>query len=366
MAQLARTLKTRTMTTPKKMFFIAGTLGQGGAEKQLYYLVKELLLLGYDVKVACLIKGEYWQAELEKLGINVLHISKRGKVSRLRQIHSMLKKSKPDLVFSMHFFTNFYGALPAKLLGIKSVGSIRSNGFHEIEHLGKLMGALCYYVPNIIIANSVHGAENMAKIFPGRKQASVLPNAVELSAYDHLPFKALPDVPVLLVIARLIPLKRVHLFIELIGRLNALNMPCKGIIVGYGPEENRLKHLVEDGMQHDSIMFAGKQADVRPWIKKAYALISVSSHEGTSNVYLEAMASGVPVVALHFDGIELLIEDSKDGFIYKNLEDMTIGCRNLLKNLSLRNSLGQQARQKIENNFDSKKVVHTFLHLTEI
>jgi galacturonosyltransferase len=142
-------------------------------------------------------------------------------------------------------------------------------------------------------------------------------------------------------------------------------VPCRGIVVGYGPEEDRLKKLALDGLPPDSIMFAGKQSDVRPWIKQAYAVVSVSSHEGTSNVYLEAMASGVPVIGLQFDGIEQLITHQKNGLIFKNLEEMTKGCRELLGNLELRNRLGQQARQKIEANHDSKKVVKTFLEITE-
>jgi glycosyltransferase involved in cell wall biosynthesis len=354
------------MESSKRLFFFAATLGQGGAEKQFYYIVKELSALGFAVTVGCFEKNEFWQGPIEALGVKVVHLDAVGKLSRLKQVFKLLKSLQPKLVFSMHFYSNFYVAMPARVLGIKAVGSIRNNGYYELHNLGRLLAGVCYYTPHLILANSWHGAANMKKIFPLGGQAKILNNAIDTSAYKQVAFDTIPEEPVLLLIARLIPLKRAKLFLQLLVMLHAKGLRVKGIVVGYGPEEESLKDFAAKNLQPDGILFTGRQSDVRPWLEQAFALVSTSSHEGTSNVYLEAMASGLPRLALRFPGIEGLIKDEENGLLFNNIDEMAAGCGRILDDLSLHRRISDNGRKTVEDFFDSKSIARQFIALTNI
>ncbi|TAD91788.1 MAG: hypothetical protein EAY75_03455, partial [Bacteroidetes bacterium] len=226
------------MGSSKRYFFLAATLGQGGAEKQFYYLVKAMVRQGHNIVVGCFASGEFWQPALEALGVRVVHLDAVGKLGRLRQLYKLIKLIKPELVFSMHFYSNFYLALPARLLGIKAIGSIRGNGYHEYHELGYMLAAVCYYTPHRVLANSAHGSANMKKIFPMGKAAQVFENSIDTSDYAPVGLKTVPEVPVLLLIARLVPLKRAELFLQLLEKLTEMGHSITGVVVGYGPEED--------------------------------------------------------------------------------------------------------------------------------
>lgn len=59
--------------SPEKLrvAIIAGTLGHGGAEKQLVYLAKALAQAGIEVRVYCLTRGEPYEGVLQKEGISI-------------------------------------------------------------------------------------------------------------------------------------------------------------------------------------------------------------------------------------------------------------------------------------------------------
>lgn len=348
----------------KKILFVAGTLAQGGAEKQLYYLAGALKSVGAEVKVVSLTTGDYWQRELQKIGVEVLCVSAGGRFHRLYSIYQLYRRHRPDVVFSMHFFANFYASFPARLLSIRSVGSVRNNGYHSVERLGKLMGSLCFFTPNLIVANSLHGANNIQKIFHVKKDVKLLSNAIDIHEFD-IRERAANEAPALILIARLIPSKQVHLFISLLAALIKQGHLCKGIIVGDGPERNRLTQMASEQLAEGVVVFAGQQHDVRPWLQQADMLISTSSHEGTSNVLLEAMAMQLPAVALRFEGVDHLLTHGENGFVAGSLDELKSYCIKLMDDRELMLRMGRNARHKIVEQYSTNRLLANFLKIIQ-
>src|SRR5690349_3638327 len=76
-----------------KACFVAGTLGQGGAERQLYYILKALRHAGADVRVLCLDRNEFWESQIVEMGVSVDWVGGSGsKFGRLTRILSELRK----------------------------------------------------------------------------------------------------------------------------------------------------------------------------------------------------------------------------------------------------------------------------------
>src|SRR5262249_3601219 len=64
--------------------FIAGTLGQGGAERQLFYMLKALKENHSRVRLLCLTQREFWESRVEKLGIEIIWVGEHE--SRARRL----------------------------------------------------------------------------------------------------------------------------------------------------------------------------------------------------------------------------------------------------------------------------------------
>src|SRR5437868_4062131 len=58
----------------QKICFLAGTLGQGGAERQLFYILRALSESGAEVRLLSLTQGEFWQEKIEALGVKVIWV----------------------------------------------------------------------------------------------------------------------------------------------------------------------------------------------------------------------------------------------------------------------------------------------------
>ena len=91
------------------------------------------------------------------------------------------------------------------------------------------------------------------------------------------------------------------------------DVKVKYLIVGFGEEEERLKKLVfELGLQ-DRVVFAGYRKNVKEILHSVDAFVFPSLQEGLPVALMEAMASGLPVLASRIRGNVDLVEDGKGG-----------------------------------------------------
>ncbi len=104
-----------------------------------------------------------------------------------------------------------------------------------------------------------------------------------------------PDTPTFLTTSRLVPLKRIDILIEalIIARLNA---PAKLLVIGKGPDRQRLVELVGAAGLEDAVEFLGWVPEPRYLMAKATAFVLASDEEGFGMVLGEAVSTGCPVI----------------------------------------------------------------------
>ena len=120
-----------------RICFLAGTLGQGGAERQLFYIASALKQSGAEVLVLSLTQGEFWEARLQAVGIPVKFVG--GSASRFRRLLSVTKAVRafrPDIIQSQHFYTNGYSAVAARLIRARAIGAVRGSGSADMKDCG--------------------------------------------------------------------------------------------------------------------------------------------------------------------------------------------------------------------------------------
>ncbi|MBS3165852.1 glycosyltransferase family 4 protein [Candidatus Woesearchaeota archaeon] len=150
---------------------------------------------------------------------------------------------------------------------------------------------------------------------------------------------------VLLYIGMLTERKRVHKVIEVSQALLEQGMNLKTILVGDAHGENIYTKLIKPEHQHN-IIFAGGRKEIAEFMQIADALLLPSEGEGLPGVVMEAMASGLPVVATDEGCTPDLVTSGKEGFLV-NDDNYLTPVKELLTNPQLNQQMRLAAREKI-------------------
>jgi len=119
--------------------------------------------------------------------------------------------------------------------------------------------------------------------------------------------------PLLVAVGALIPRKRHHLAVEALALLPGTTL----VVIGEGPERARLEALAARLGVRDRLRLLGNQthAIIADWLGAADALVLVSQAEGLANAWVEALASGTPVVIGDAGGAGELLDRPEAGVI---------------------------------------------------
>jgi len=333
-----------------KVCFVAGTLGQGGAERQLYYMLRELVAQGARPRVLCLSRGEYWEARIRELGVPVAWVGRSAsRLQRLWGIVGELRSDPPDMLQSQHLHTNLYVVAAARMLGIPEVGALRSDGIHDVVSIGRVLGTLSLRLPRLVAANSRAGIANAVASGMSAERLRFLPNVVDTRRFAA---RAASHDPVvhLLAVGRLGPEKRFDRLLRVLGRVRE-RAALRATIVGDGPLRPELEALAATlGLGADCLTFAGAATDMAAHYQAADLLVLTSDWEGTPNVVLEAMASGLPVVATRVGGMADIVTNGSAGLLLDaaDEEGLAAAITTLGTDVDARRAYGSRARAFVE------------------
>ncbi len=336
-----------------KICFIAGTLGIGGAERQLSYIANCLRRRQVQVTVLSLTRDEFWEAELIKAGVPVIWVGKhQNRLLRLIRIIAELAKISPDVIHSHHFYTNLYASIAGIILGKPSVGSSRSDLRYEIEITGRLLGKLSIFMPDILSANSRNSIKLANKFGIPQINLFYIPNAMTAVSSEKLDTE---DKTVkVLSVGRLSKEKRFDRLINILNRLYQSGcLGFKAIIIGEGPLREQIVQLAQElNLTPPLLEFRNYTKEIGLAYSEADLLVLTSDVEGTPNVVLEAMAYGLPVVASKVGGVDEIIEQGKTGFLVdpQNEEGFVKVIADLIRDGSLRLRIGEHAKKYIQTN----------------
>lgn len=161
-------------------------------------------------------------------------------------------------------------------------------------------------------------------------------------------------------VGHLFAVKRHDLLISALTTLGEIGTNVRLLIVGEGPERGRLESL--DRLLHRSakVIFAGARQDVPRLLAAMDVFVNCSDSEGMSNALLEAMATGLPVVATRVGGNEELVRDRADGWLIpKDSVSAIAAALREAMDPDFRERLGAFARARAEQ-FSFESTVHAY------
>jgi glycosyltransferase involved in cell wall biosynthesis len=266
---------------------------------------------------------------------------------------------KPDIIWAFFGFPNGITALLFKIfLHIPYIVSLRGGdvpGFrpYDFKFFHRIGGPLIKIVwqhASAVVANS-QGLQVLALEFYKRVPIRIIPNGVDFNFFKPVHRNWSP--PRLLFIGRVVYQKGMDLLINALSQLDQLAWELS--IVGDGSYKEQLQAQIDYHQLTNRIHFHGwcKKEELQPFLSQANIFINPSRHEGMPNAVLEAMASGLPVIASNISGNEELIRDGENGllFISEDPEGLKNALEILMKNSALCKKMGKNARKEIEKNY---------------
>jgi glycosyltransferase involved in cell wall biosynthesis len=184
----------------------------------------------------------------------------------------------------------------------------------------------------------------------------VIYNGIDLERFQPVPMPQAGP-PTIAVVANLRAYKGHERFLRAFRGLRQMVPGAKALLVGDGPDRERLLALSSILGLEDDVTFVGQVGDPRPFIARSHILVLASSHEGFPNAILEAMAMGRPVVATRVGGVPELVRHGVDGLLTSlDPHSLATAMVTLLKDERLRTQMGVEARGHAES-FDWGRVV---------
>ncbi len=317
-----------------KILHLVGGLGRGGLEKQVYLLGVSLRKRGWDQLVVSFDRDGVWRAPLLEAGIPVRTIERSWfKPKRLWQLRRLVCQEKPDLIISWIYYIAVYAHFlwgtvqPRKIFALRHDVTTQMNS-GKTRRLGLERSAV--ESADVVLSNCRRNLDTLCE------------RGVRLPAHEVIYNIVVPQnrarpaepaaIPRMIAVGTLIPRKGYDILLRATGRLAAQGVKFELSIVGEGPQRAELQALAAQLGLTSRVKFLGDQADAPAMMAASHLLVHAARSEGLSNVILEAMAEGLPVVATRVSAAAEIIEDGVTGLLVEpeNSDSLARAMRRLL------------------------------------
>jgi glycosyltransferase involved in cell wall biosynthesis len=320
----------------------------GGAERQLTYLARALVQMGWEVHVA-LIHGGPNLRRLEATGATIHRLHAVGNYDPriLFQLLRTIRRVKPDIVQCWLLQMEVVGGLAALLTGTPWVFCERASEEAYPKNFKMWLRVRVGRLATAIVSNSQTGNRYWAPRTPERVKRCVIPNCLPFSDIAATPPATRVELgvttgePILLIAGRMEAQKNFATFVRAL-RLVVRHRPVHAIVCGDGSLRGVVERLVDENGLADRVHIAGYVPNLWPLMKGADTTVSLSWFEGSPNVVLEAMACGCPLVVSDISTHRELLDD--DAAIFVDPADPERVSDGILRALSDPEAARQRAR----------------------
>ena len=371
----------KNISKPPLIAHIIHRLDIGGMENGMVNIINQIPNDRYRHVVICLTTYTDFKLRIKQPNVQLYALHKKeGKdLFVFVRLWLLLRKLKPDIVHTRNFAT-LECQFPAFLARVKG----RIHGEHGWD-VGDLDGSnrklriarrlLKVFVRNYIALSK--DIENYLRCQIKIPQSKIyqIYNGVDTVLF-HPGVEGKRNLPVegfaptgTLVIGTVGRMKEVkdqltlaRAFVRLLDIVPDARNYLRLVIIGDGPLHAKVAHLVKSDGAADLVWLPGSRDDIAEILQCLDVFVLPSIAEGISNTILEAMASGLPIVATKVGGNSELIVDGETGLLVppSNPDAMAEALKTYVQNPEVLLQHGTAGRKRVEDKYSLVKMVDAY------
>ncbi|MGO9085989.1 MAG: glycosyltransferase [Candidatus Sulfotelmatobacter sp.] len=339
------------------VFLMSNSFETGGSERQFAALARSLNASLFRVQLGCIARrGDFLDGldNVEEFPLGGNLYGWQSMRARMR-LARYLRRSNISVAHAFDFYTNLTLIPAARIARVPVViGSQRQLGDLLTPAKARAQLAMLAWCDSVV-CNSRAAADRLISWGIAERRIAIIHNGLPPSSFVSTT-PALPKRPGLLrvgMIARMnTPSKNHQIFLRAAARLRHRFPELEFVLVGDGPLRPQFEREATALGIRDHVHFLGDRRDVPSLLASIDISVLPTASESLSNVILESMAAGVPVVASRVGGnTELIAEDRGVLVAPGDEQSLVVEVERLLQDSSLRAKLGCNAKKFAAEHF---------------
>lgn len=353
---------TRRGDPPISLFLMVNTFETGGSERQFTLLAQNIGAPTFQLHLGCVSHRGPLAAHFEDVPQFPLGGSLFGwKSLRTRlDLSRHLRHHRVQVAHAFDFYANLtlipaarFARVPVVIGSHRQLGDLMTPAQFRVQ-------AAAFRWCDAVVCNSQAAANRLIATGLAPDKIAVIGNALPPEAFTAAP-AALPKRPGVLrvgMVARMSHRYKNHSgFLRIAAQIHRRAPDAEFVLVGDGPLRPELEKEASSLGLGASAIFLGDRQDMPAVLASLDVAVLTSDSESLSNVILEAMAAGLPVVAYSVGGNSELLSHQRGALIPAGNEtSFADAVEKLLADSALREQLGRNARQFANENFSLDRV----------
>lgn len=348
--------------------FVIGVLSNGGAERVISVLAKELSDKGYEVSIVTIYGDKNDYMHDQRVRIYPISHKFRNRFVRsleiIREIRKFIKKQNIDVVISFVAIVNIYTILSCVLSKTKLIVSERNDPYQnpENKYIRRLRDFLYRFSDGFVFQT-----DDAKKYFPLsiQEKGVVIPNPI----ISDLPYwNENNENKTIITACRLTRQKNLPMLIQAFSKFKVNFPEYKLKIFGVGELRDELLSLIEQLGLKDEVLLPGFSNNIHSEMANSSLFVISSNYEGISNAMLEALAIGVPVISTDspIGGAKMFIKSGENGMLIRvgDTDGLVKAMNKVISDKEFAIRLSYKARE-IRNKLSQEKIANKWIEYIE-
>ena len=361
----------------KRLLFVIINDNYGGGERVFTQIINGLPLDRYQVFVASIPGGEFYQAiKREDVTFIPVDFSRRVNPLLVYKLLRIVKEYRIDLVHGQAARAEFYARIAAGIARVKYVSTVAMpvEGFN-VSYSRRYLYCMLDHITERFVDRFLVCSETLRKTYVLKhlipeKLVTRIYNGIEIDLYSpgvdgkkcsHFKDELrIPQDTVLIgAIGRMVWQKGFEHLVRAIPHMAKELSNFTVLFVGDGELRNDLEQQCKDHNIDDRVIFSGFRSDIKEILSFIDVLVIPSLREGFPMVTLEAMAMARPIVATSIAGIVEQIIDMKTGLLVppEDSDALAGAVVTIVQDKILADTLARNAREYVIEHFSIEKIV---------
>jgi glycosyltransferase involved in cell wall biosynthesis len=307
-------------------------------------------------------------------GIESYEIACAGQIDRatIAAIRELAVRTRADVVHAHGYKADIYVYLALRRAGIAMVSTCHT--WYDTDWMLTFYGKVDRLVLRKfarVVAVSDEVRQRLLQAGVRAERIDLVRNGIDLRPFDGAvatlreEFEA--GTLIVGLVGRLSWEKGIEIFLETAARVLVDVPDAKFVVVGDGPDGEKLEALIDTLKIRGSVRMLGRREGMPSVYASLDVMVSSSRQEGLPMAILEGMASGLPLVAAAVGEVPTLVLDGRTGVLVAagDVEALAAGIVELLRDAEKRARLGAGARRLIEEEYSAGRMTADYLRVYE-